>query len=394
MFITEKARKTEVRSEWDVAVVGGGFAGAAAALASARRGRKTLLVEREFLLGGLGTLGLVTIYLPICDGAGKQVSFGIAEEFLRLSMKRGAQARYPSAFLEGGSPEEKIRQRFQVQYNPWLFAIDWENLLLEAGVTILYGTSVCGVEKKDGRVTHLILENVEGRTAVAVKSAVDATGSASVAEAANAGTAADAWGNVISSWYYFLSKGKQTLGMFSEDLLNVPNGKPVMDGVAISGLDAWENSRVLMQSRRRMLEEILAHGEKNGAPVEVLSIPTIQDLRMTRRITGRGEALCLDHVREKTSIGCIGNWRRRGPAYEIPYEALCAEKADNLWAAGRCIAARGEAWDICRVIPACSVTGEAAGVAAALAASGRAPTVGEVQEELVKGGVRLHLTDC
>ena len=95
MFITEKERQTPVKGSYDVAVVGGGIAGASAALASARQGKKTLLIEREYLLGGLGTLGLVAIYLPLCDGNGTQVSYGIAEELLRLSVKREKLPRYP-----------------------------------------------------------------------------------------------------------------------------------------------------------------------------------------------------------------------------------------------------------------------------------------------------------
>lgn len=66
--------------EYDIAVCGGGFAGISAALAAAREGKKVILFEREYVLGGLGTAGLITIYLPLCDGYGHQVSFGIAEE--------------------------------------------------------------------------------------------------------------------------------------------------------------------------------------------------------------------------------------------------------------------------------------------------------------------------
>ena len=394
MLITERERETLVQSGWDVAVVGGGFAGAAAALAAARQGRKTLLIEREFLPGGLGTLGLVTVYLPLCDGMGKQVSFGIAEELLRLSIKRGAQSHYPSAWLGGGSVEERTRQRFLACYNPWTFAIDLEQLLVSEGVEILYGTSVCGVETKERLITHLYLENIEGRTAVAVKSVVDASGNAIVAEAAGAGTHVNSVGNVLSSWYYFLSGGEQKLVQFSENFHKLECGEPVIDNVAITGLDAWENSRVLITTRKRMMEDFIARGEKEGGPVELLSVPTIQDLRMTRRITGRCEASCVDHRREETSIGCIGDWRHPG-AYEIPYGSLRAEKIDNLWAAGRCMAsADGDAWDICRVIPVCAVTGEASGIAAALAVSGPEPDVREVQIALREKGVRLHLSDC
>ena len=76
----EETITTKVEDTYDVAVCGGGFAGISAALASARQGKKTVLFERQFMLGGLGTSGIVTIYLPLCDGYGHQVSFGIAEE--------------------------------------------------------------------------------------------------------------------------------------------------------------------------------------------------------------------------------------------------------------------------------------------------------------------------
>ena len=81
-YIREPQRQIPVSGNYDVAVVGGGVAGIAAALSSARAGAKTVLLERQFALGGLATLGLVTIYLPLCDGCGHQVSFGIAEELL------------------------------------------------------------------------------------------------------------------------------------------------------------------------------------------------------------------------------------------------------------------------------------------------------------------------
>ena len=79
-MIIQETLQTKVVKEYDVAVCGGGFGGISAALAAARQGKKTVLFEKENLLGGLGTLGLITIYLPLCDGYGHQVSFGIAEE--------------------------------------------------------------------------------------------------------------------------------------------------------------------------------------------------------------------------------------------------------------------------------------------------------------------------
>ena len=87
--------------EYDIAVCGGGIAGISAALAAAREGKRVVLFEKEYMLGGLGTAGLITVYLPLCDGLGKQVSYGIAEELLKLSIKYGAEGMYPENWLDG-----------------------------------------------------------------------------------------------------------------------------------------------------------------------------------------------------------------------------------------------------------------------------------------------------
>ena len=74
---------------YDVVVAGAGIAGVAAALESARAGLCTALVEKTVQTGGLATSGIVNIDLPLCDGKGTQVTFGIAEELLHLSHKYG-----------------------------------------------------------------------------------------------------------------------------------------------------------------------------------------------------------------------------------------------------------------------------------------------------------------
>ena len=174
---------TPVTKRCDVMVCGGGFAGISAALAAARQGKKVLLAERSFLLGGLATSGLVTIYLPLCDGMGRQVSFGIAEELLRLSVSLGAEDRYPANWLDSDDPAGRHEKalRFEVQYNPQLFAILAEQLLLREGVEILYGSYAVGVSRKDDRVEAVILENKSGRQAVALTTVVDATGDGDIA---------------------------------------------------------------------------------------------------------------------------------------------------------------------------------------------------------------------
>ena len=66
-------RKTIIKDSYDVIVVGGGIGGVAAAVAAARNGAKTLLMEKQINLGGLATVGLINLYEPLCDGCGKKV---------------------------------------------------------------------------------------------------------------------------------------------------------------------------------------------------------------------------------------------------------------------------------------------------------------------------------
>ena len=71
---------------YDIIVVGGGRAGIAASLSAARENKSVLLIESSFQLGGLATSGLILFYLPLDDGMGRQVSFGICEELIKLSI--------------------------------------------------------------------------------------------------------------------------------------------------------------------------------------------------------------------------------------------------------------------------------------------------------------------
>jgi hypothetical protein len=183
-------------TSYEIAVCGGGFAGIAAALAAAREGKKVILFEKEYMLGGLGTAGLVTVYLPLCDGCGHQVSFGIAEELLRLSITHGADAMYPGNWLDSDGPRGLEHHRFMVQYNPHVFAILAEQLLTECGVDILYGSYVVDAETEGGRITALHVENKSGRTVYAIRAVVDATGDADIAQFAGVPTATFGAGNI------------------------------------------------------------------------------------------------------------------------------------------------------------------------------------------------------
>ena len=88
-------REILILDSCDVLVCGGNFGGISAALAAARLGKRVILLEKQYILGGLGTAGLITYYLPLCDGVGHQVSFGLAEELLQSVHFHGRGGRIP-----------------------------------------------------------------------------------------------------------------------------------------------------------------------------------------------------------------------------------------------------------------------------------------------------------
>ena len=345
--VIEERRELPVLYDgYEIVVVGGGIAGVAAALAAAREGKKVLLLERMFTLGGLATLGLVTIYLPLCDGEGHQVIYGIAEELFRLSISKGWECSYPDTWLgkEGAKTETSDalgkedtkteasdalgkadaktetsdalgkedtktetldslgkqdverancghgNQRFEVRYNAQVFAVLMEQALTQAGVDILYGTSLCQVIRNGNRVEALIVENKDGRSAIPVKGVVDASGDADVFYLAGAATEQHKIGNKLAAWYYETIEGKTKLHMVGAS--DSPSGSsenedPDEVGTGrITGLDAKILSKWLLESHALSLEKFLEKGSVSEAH-SFATMATIPQLRMTRKLAGR-----------------------------------------------------------------------------------------------------------
>ena len=395
MFIEEKL-KTKINNEYDVAVCGGGFAGISAALAAARNGSKTVLFEKQFMLGGLGTAGLVTIYLPLCDGYGHQVSFGIAEELFHLSITHGAEADYPDNWLDNNGSRGEKDKRFEVQYNPQIFAMLAEKVLMDAGVDIMYGTYAVGVDMKDDKIAHIITENKSGRVAYKVKSVVDATGDCDIANFSNAPTDTFKQGNVLAAWYYSYGK-KCGYELNKLGFCDIPdedktedNAVPMLSNKRFSGLDGKEVAELVSMAHHSTYNDFLKR-RKNDEDLIPVTMATIPQLRMTRKIVGEYELSDKEmHTYFEDSIGMVSNWKRRGPIYEVPFGTLYSKKVKNLICAGRCTSVNETMWDIMRVIPCCAVTGQAAGTAAAMIDDFSTLNVKEPQERLKISGVVLH----
>lgn len=397
-YIIEKERRTDIALECEVLVAGGGIAGVASAIAAARNGAKVILLEREYLLGGLATLGLITIYLPICDGLGHQVSFGLAEELLHLSIKHGAEKHYPKAWLENGTLDDKINKRFMTQFNPHIYAIEMEQMLINLGVKILYGSVAVDVKKEENRIDSVIIENKTGRSAIRAKSVIDCTGDSDICKFADAKTAVFQKRNGLASWYYYYEQNAVQLKMFGlADLVEGHNTQgtgnetvEVISSKRYTGLDGLELSEMVINARHEMFKDILEKKKINPeyVPVTISSLPLV---RMTRRICGQ---YTMDdsemHTYFDDSIGAICDWRKRGPIYELPFRCLVGDDIKNLFVAGRNISVTDEMWDITRVIPVCAVTGEAVGTAAAMFGDVDKVNIKELQERLLSQNVVLH----
>ncbi len=372
--ILEPARELPVLGEFDVVVIGGGIAGVAAAVAAARRSVRVCLVERYCALGGLATLGNIAVWLPLCDGRGHQVIAGLAEELLKLSIcdvrTESAAAWFlhpPACWQEGGDLKERSKKRYKASFNPAAFMLALESLVIDAGITLLYDTRFCAVQREARQLTHVIVENKSGRSALAAGVFIDATGDADVCFAAGEATESlDS--NVLAGWFYTLADGHLTLHKLTE-AYNV-HGK--MNGAKapfLRGDDATELTAHLIWSRRLLLTRLAdLRAQDPNHDVQPIMPATIANVRMTRRLVAELTVIeARAHHWFADTIGLSGDWHQPGPVYAIPFRALRGVNNTNLLAAGRCISASGYAWDTLRAIAPCVVTGEAAGTAAALA---------------------------
>ena len=266
-----------------------------------------------------------------------------------------------------------------------------EKALLAEGVDILYGVSLVSACTENGKITHAIVEGKSGRYAIGAKSYVDASGDADLAERAGAPTARFKHGNVVSAWYYYYDKSGYGLRMLGAvDLLPGMVPPEQLSKRRFSGLEDDDISAYMTLSHDKLFSTVLEKREKDETHIPV-SIASIPQLRMTRRIVGEYTFTLSDERKEfEDSVGLYPNWRERGPVYELPFRTLYSAQIKNLACAGRCISTDDEMWEISRVIPCCSVMGEAAGIAAALSDDFTALDVKEIQKVLRARGVKLH----
>ncbi len=391
---------TRFEKTYDVVVAGGGVAGVAAALEAARAGVRTALVEKTIQAGGLATSGLINIYLPLCDGCGRQVTFGIAEELLHLSIRYGP-GDVPPDWSEGTA-------RYQTPFSPASFALALDEALADAGVDVWLDTLMCLPVMEGSRVTGLEVENKSGRGALRAGCLVDATGDADVVW--RAGGACEEGDNWLSVWAMqndarTAAAALQRGGTLPVDIIRLAadaSGYGAVDGG--SGLRGTRGEQVSRFARdgQRLLRDhyraAQAGGERARHTAYPVALPSMAQFRTIRRIAGREELAAGQHgVRRAASIGLAADWRAPGHVWELPYGALLPREVTGLLEAGRCIASGGDAWEVTRVIPAAALTGQAAGMAAWMAVkAGITPDqvdIGALQRQLARAGIPAHLDD-
>ena len=384
--------RTIEKNAYDIVVVGGGIAGVCAAVCAARQRKKTLLIEKQINLGGLATTGLISWFEPLCNGEGKQLIGGIAEEFIRLAVGCGFD-NLPQKW--GGENENNAKgnpkpDRFASSYSPTFFSLVLDEFVKNSGAEILFDTYAT-YPVMDGNVCKgIITENADGRCFYPAKVVIDCTGDATVFHRAGAPTV-----DVDNYFTYIVhetdyDKAKQYVETRNLNKLRrwkssgsdcFGNGHPA--GMKpLRGTSAAAINDYVAVGKKSILEKY-KNTDKNAR--EILTLPTMPQLRVIRRIVG--EYLFTGEENGQTfedSIGSAGDFRYRGKQYHVPYRCLYNAGFPNLLTAGRIVSAEGDGMEVLRVIPCCALTGQAAGTAASLAVE-RGESVSKIDVAALQG---------
>lgn len=418
----------ERRREYDVAIVGGGTAGIAAAVGSAKSGAKTILIERSPYLGGQATNSGVTAFCGFytCGDKKEKVVSGVGDMVLEELQKLGENTDY------GITASGNATIKFHPEYLK--YALD--NLLDKEQVDYLLHTQLIGVNVENEKIRSIDCVDDEGIFTIVAKTYVDATGDANLARISGAKTV---WGDedghaqaatlalkidrisldadispqavekailqAKKDGMPYLTKEKGFIIQRSPGEI----GYVLLPSVIPTGLGAKEATEAEKNMRRQAHAYFKAFrtympGMENIGLVE--TGPNI-GYRETRKIVGKEilrEESILDGIKSENGIGhgCwipeihkdvnkMGQYHefKNGDYYDIPLGTLQSENRDNLYAAGRAISADEIAFASARVMGTCFVTGHGAGVAAAIQALHKTADIKQIRSELKRQGAMI-----
>lgn len=418
--ISAQNLKIPVHDDWDVIVVGGGPSGCAAAIAAAREGAKTLLIEGTGALGGMGTSGLLNAWCPFTDGK-KIIYKGIAEKVFTESKK--------------GVPH--------VHYDDWVpingeyLKMVYDDLVISSGVSVLFFSTMAAVEMaEEGVVDAIFVANKAGLSAYKAKVFIDCTGDGDLATWAGAnfvigdeagtvqeGTLCFTIGNVdmyslslignnvhtnnpnspIHSIYgnlkYPLVKDKHMNDkLIGPGFLGFNAGHITVDSTDPSSLtDAMIEGRKLVHQLHQGMVDC---APKPFAASFLASTANLMGIRESRRICCDYTFTIDDWLARREFEDGIGRncyyidvhkqdakkyaRYQKGESHGIPFRCLLPIGLRNVFVAGRCISTDSYAHGSLRVMPPSLVTGEAVGVAAGQICHIKKPNVHEVDVLLLR----------
>jgi hypothetical protein len=435
--IVEPARQVPVFAETDVLVVGGGPAGTAAAIAAARLGADVLLVERYNHLGGLATGGLVIWIDRMTDWSGQHIIRGLANEFMDRLPKDAIQGPPRADWGNRDAATAAYWAQRTAAYHgivTWSPTIDPEALKTlsmrmvdEAKVRLLLHAWCTAPIIEDGVVHGAIFESKEGRHAILAKVIVDTTGDADLVAGAGAQCETDIdasdihhcmntvflfGGADMERWLAFrrdepeafaafMAFGRDRVKFFEKPFVSWRNDVALFLGPRLAGYSAVnveDQTTVELRSRELAvghLEVYRAAAPGFSEAFLMLGAPQI-GVRHSRRLAGLRKVTRQQWDTGQVwddEIGVSPSLAPKFPNISVPYGSLLPESLDNILGAGRHVACDASSHTFLREIPQCWLTGQAAGVAAALAASAgtrpRDVAVSAIQRELLCQGAYL-----
>ena len=355
------------------------------------------LALEQTILGGLATSGLIYVYLPLSGETGEVVTSGISEELLLASVKYGP-FELPRRYTSGSG--ECCEGRYACCFSPAGFALTLDKLLRDAGVEVRFETAVIGARCDGGnRLVEAELFCGAEKDTLSAECFIDASGGAFLLRMAGAEVFPER--NIATPWIIEFDGSKP-----ADPHYPIGEGVLIRDLVDVRPCDRFEQALsadgiVDFTARQyaKIREYFDAMPPEEGKRHYPLHLPAMPQLRKIARIDGM--SLIGDGdvgAYREDSVGVAADWRKIAPSWETPYGALVPRRIRGALAAGRCIAAAGEAWEIFRVIPAAAMTGEAAGVAAAMSCErGVDPSalpVADLQERLRRGRGIMHISEA
>lgn len=405
-------RQLPLNDDYEVIVAGGGPAGCAAAIAAAREGAKTLLIEAQGSLGGMSTLGMVPTWCPFSDKE-KIIYRSIAEEIF-TALKKEMPYIDPDKLNWVEIDPEKLKRVY-------------DEKVTGAGADVLFNSFIAGAETKDGTVDAILVSNKAGLSAYHAKVFIDCTGDADVAVSAGAqyilgdgeghlqaathcfqlgGVKEDVYksgvnmhtSNPESPIYTILESKKypditdshmcqtcikpNTVGFNAGHLWNVDNTKP--ETVSAALMQGRKMAAAYCKALREFYPEAFSD-------CYVAETAPMMGIRETRRVIGDYVLTKDDYIARRTFPDeiCRNSYYldihmsaeevtktkhqslryEKGESHGVPYRCLTPKGIKNVLVAGRCISTDRAVQGSTRVMPVCLTTGEAAGRAAAMACS-------------------------